>query len=701
MKVSLKIKAVLLLLIFTVVLSLSTVCISCHTYTKSFNRHYGGHALTITRSTATAVNTDEVKKLAEMITGVYDEICRENGGQPNFDSFSDSDWNEYYLRFAHIAEQPEYIDLMEVLQELRDDTDVLSLYIGYSDPKSGKNFYLVDASNKEQTCIPGDFNDDNEKHIEYMRSSENNKQSILVNNKEHGWLCSAMSPILDNYGTEVGIVLVDVSMSEVIEARRDFLIKVTIIIAVLALIMILIMLFLVDKKMLDPINRLSDAANMYVTGKKHNLALNESEVLKLNIKTGDEIETLSDSIKQMTSDINSYIKQLTEATAEKERIGSELEIARNIQSSMLPCIFPPFPDRKEFDIYATMAPAKEVGGDFYDLFLIDDNHLAVVIADVSGKGIPAALFMVITKTLIKNQAQTKLMPSEVFNIVNNQLCENNDEDFFVTAWMGVLEIDSGKFTFVNAGHNPPLLKRANGEFEFLKAAPGFVLAGMEEIKYKQQEITLSSGDYLYMYTDGVTEAENSAIELYGEKRLVNTLNRFADCSAQELLPKVRADIDAFVKDVPQFDDITMLAMKYLGNINSGITVSADKKELQKVFDFIGKTLDELNCPAKMRNQIYMAAEEIFINIASYAYTDKCGDVSISATKSESPQSVTIEFSDSGTPYNPLENTEPDITLPADKRKIGGLGILLAQKCMDDIKYEHKNNKNILTMRKNI
>ena len=231
---------------------------------------------------------------------------------------------------------------------------------------------------------------------------------------------------------------------------------------------------------------------------------------------------------------------------------------------MLPRIFPAFPERTEFDIYATMNPAKEVGGDFYDFFLVDDDHLAVVIADVSGKGVPAALFMVIAKTLIKNHAQNREDPGAVFTQTNAQLCEGNDAGLFVTAWMGILEISTGKFIYVNAGHNPPLLKRAGGQFEWLKSRPGFVLAGMEGVRYRENSLQLEPGDRLYLYTDGVTEATNGAQELFGEERLQQVLNDDPDLPVEELLPKVKNSIDVFVGDADQFDDITMLGLSYKG-----------------------------------------------------------------------------------------------------------------------------------------
>ncbi len=247
---------------------------------------------------------------------------------------------------------------------------------------------------------------------------------------------------------------------------------------------------------------------------------------------------------------------------EKQQIESELEVATHIQTSMLPCVFPAFPARKEFDIYAVMTPAREVGGDFYDFFLVDENHLALVIADVSGKGVPAALFMVIAKTLIKDRAQEGTRPDEVFTKVNRLLCEANEEGLFVTAWLGVIDIASGHLDYVNAGHNPPLLKPADGEYGYLRTKCNFVLAGFEETRYRLCSLELSDGDSLFLYTDGVTEATDSSKELYGEKRLRDVLNRNREKKPEDLIEEVKRDVDSFVGNASQFDDITMLSFSY-------------------------------------------------------------------------------------------------------------------------------------------
>lgn len=260
------------------------------------------------------------------------------------------------------------------------------------------------------------------------------------------------------------------------------------------------------------------------------------------------------------------LKKQEEDNRERERISAELNVATQIQASMLPCVFPAFPEYEEFDIYASMDPAKEVGGDFYDFFLVDADHLALVMADVSGKGVPAALFMMITKTLIKNEAQLGLSAGATLETVNNQLLENNEAGMFVTVWLGLYEISTGRLTAANAGHEYPAIKRAGGSFTLLKDKHGFVMAGIEDVKYREYELELQAGDTLFLYTDGVTEATNGEKQLYGTDRMLNALNRKGNAGSKELLLEVRADIDRFVGEAEQFDDITMLALQVRGRV---------------------------------------------------------------------------------------------------------------------------------------
>ncbi len=285
-------------------------------------------------------------------------------------------------------------------------------------------------------------------------------------------------------------------------------------------------------------------------------------------RTGDEIEVLAESFANLSHKTVEYLGQVKQVTAEKERVNTELRMANQIQESMLPSIFPAFPDRKEFDIYATMEPAKEVGGDFYDFFLIDEDHLCMVMADVSGKGVPAALFMMASKIILQSYAMGGNSASEILAKTNEAICSNNKMGMFVTVWLGILEISTGKLTASNAGHEYPFLMRKGGKFEMLKDKHGFVVGGMDGMQYTEYTLQLEPGDEIFVYTDGIAEANDEKGELFGTERLTQALNRETGGSCRELLDSVKDSVEAFVQDAPQFDDTTMLVMRYYGKQNS-------------------------------------------------------------------------------------------------------------------------------------
>lgn len=322
-------------------------------------------------------------------------------------------------------------------------------------------------------------------------------------------------------------------------------------------------LYYMEKRVTVPIEKLAHLAGHYVQPGGEKLDSKEFiDACTPYVKDRMEVGNLAKSYVRMITDLDEYMEHLTKVTAEKERIGAELDVATHIQSSMLPSTFPAFPERREFDIYATMNPAKEVGGDFYDFFLVDDTHLAVVIADVSGKGVPAALFMVIGKTLIKDHTQPGQSLGDVFTDVNNLLCDSNSEGMFITAFEGVLDLVTGELRYVNAGHEKPYICRKNMNYEPYKVKSGFVLAGMEQIQYKEGTIQMEPGDRLFLYTDGVPEATNADYELYGSEKLWQCLNQNKDKTLKALLQSVKEDVQQFAGDVPQFDDMTMLCLEY-------------------------------------------------------------------------------------------------------------------------------------------
>lgn len=365
---------------------------------------------------------------------------------------------------------------------------------------------------------------------------------------------SVWAPVFDSNGEVAAMVEGDYVLTKVEKEINSYVLKILFFIVVALAVITVIMVRVIDTGVASPIIALTKYIDSYEKG---NLMLEP-----VTFKDDNEIKWLSDSFSNMIGKMELYITDIKKITAERERIGAELNVATKIQADMLPRIFPAFPDRKEFDIYASMNPAKEVGGDFYDFFMVDNTHLAIVMADVSGKGVPAALFMVIGKTLIKDHTKPGRDLGEVFTEVNNLLCKSNSEGMFITAFEGVLDLVTGEFDFVNAGHEIPFLCKKDGVFAPYKIKAGFVLAGMEGIRYQSGFMQLEPGDKIFQYTDGVTEATNKNNELYGMERLNNVLCKNAALTPTELLPKIKMDIDAFVGDAPQFDDITMLCLEY-------------------------------------------------------------------------------------------------------------------------------------------
>ena len=396
----------------------------------------------------------------------------------------------------------------------------------------------------------------------------NKRVDPTVTRSEYGWLSSGGVPITDSEGNAVAIAFCDISMDQVVKETLLFVGAILAVCVAIIIITRLMMRRMVRRRITAPIEELTAAADRFAANEKG--VYTHEDVADLDIHTGDEIEELYKATRFMQTSLIDYMDNLTKVTAEKERIGAELNVATQIQADMLPRIFPPFPNKEEFELYASMDPAKEVGGDFYDFFLIDDDHLALVIADVSGKGVPAALFMVIAKTLIKNRAQMgSAEPSEILRDVNEQLCEGNEAGLFVTVWLCIVEISTGKCLVANAGHEHPALRRKDGQFELVQYRHAPALATLEGIRFRQHEFKLEPGDTLFVYTDGVPEATDASNELYGTERMLEALNSQADAGVEDLIANTRSGIDRFVKDAPQFDDITMLAFHYKGAESTG------------------------------------------------------------------------------------------------------------------------------------
>ena len=490
------------------------------------------------------------------------------------------------------------------------------------------------------------------------------------------------------YTIKEGYYIIAAMPVEEVTIMRDVSIMLSTFMQVLIFAALFLLLYLLIKKIIINNLRVVNSKLAQISGGNLDVTV--------DVRANEEFASLSDDINTTVATLKRYI---AEAAA---RIDKELEYAKQIQLSALPTNFP---SGENYDIFANMIAAKEVGGDFYDFYKLNENTVAFLVADVSGKGIPAAMFMMTAKTIIKDLAESGMAVNEIFTKANQKLCENNESGMFVTAWMGILDVPSGKLTFANAGHNPPLIKRANGDFEYLKTRGGFVLAGMEGVRYRANELTLSYGDRLFLYTDGVPEATNENNVLYGEDNLLAFMNNNSTLSTTKLLPGLKADIDKFVGEAPQFDDITMLIFDYKVNKQETFLQSkifpAKIQALTDVLAFTEQILEKYECSMKLQTAICVAIEEVFVNVANYAYGECQGDVNFTIAFDSKTREVTFRMADKGVPFDPLKKPDPDITLSASEREIGGLGIFITKKTMDQVNYAYENGENILTMIKKI
>ncbi len=444
-------------------------------------------------------------------------------------------------------------------------------------------------------------------------------------------------------------------------------------------ILFLLVYFLIKKIVIDNLTKVNAALSQITDGNLN---------VKVEVRANEEFASLSDDINMTVTTLKRYI---AEAAA---RIDAELEFAKQIQHSALPSVFPPYPNRNDFDIYAHMITAKEVGGDFYDFYLLDENTVAFLIADVSGKGIPAAMFMMKAKTIIKDLAESGREVNDIFTEANAKLCENNEAGMFVTAWMAIVDLKTGLMSVANAGHNPPVIRRADGKFAYEKMRAGFVLAGMEGIKYKKTEIQLYPGDRIFLYTDGVTEATDANEQLYGEDRLLNILNSLdGNADVKTVCEEVQRDVDGFVDEAPQFDDITMVSFKLNYIISDQKIVFIPSRDAaQAVAEFSSRLTSKLDALPKISSKVSIAIDEIASNIINYS---GASIAEISCTIENSM--LTLRFEDNGREYDPTTAEDPDITLSAEERSIGGLGIFMVKKMAESMEHTYLDGKNKLTI----
>ncbi len=409
----------------------------------------------------------------------------------------------------------------------------------------------------------------------------------------------------------------------------------------------------------------------------------------IDVRTHQEFEHLSGNINTTIAALKGYIEEA------EHRHDAELALARQIQHSALPSVFPPYPDRVDFDLYASMCAAREVGGDFYDFFMLNNHTLVFLVADVSGKGVPAALFMMKAKTEIHSLMVSKMEVDEAFTEANRVLCEANESGMFVTAWLGKLDLSTGELAFANAGHNPPLLRRANGEYEYLRVErPNFFLAGMEGIRYRRNLVALGPGDRLFLYTDGVTEACDKDEAMFGEKRLLDTLNGLGEKETpKETCDAVISAVSAFADGAEQSDDITMLSVSLMAlRGRDRVITDAQLDSVEIVGKFFDERLPRLGAGARSASRVRVVADEAYSNICRYGKASRAV-VSIIRKGAD----LLVEFVDDGVEFDPTAAPDADTTLPAAEREIGGLGIHMMRRMSRSMEYRRVDGLNILTI----
>ena len=676
-------------------LGLSALLLGLGLYLVMLERQYVNEAYYLSKSAVSILNeVADARTYAERVMEIYRGMSEEERAEVGTDA--------YLARFSAITLEKEYQSMLRLFTTFRLSSDINDIYLAVYDQETEALIYVADPDTVQETACPiGTWEEADEKELRlFMNGTSKSRPSYVSKTDRYGWICTSGVPIGAKKGDTRLYVLADVALTDVIKGMQQFTMYFGGAMLLLTLVLAFLMSNHMQRTLVQPINQIAEAAMAYVADRKKGIR-ETGHFSGLNIRTGDEVENLSFVMSDMERDIGEYEEHLTEVTAEKERIDEELSLATRIQTDTLPTGYPPFPERDEFDLFALMDPAKEVGGDFYDYFFVDEDHLALTIADVSGKGVPGALFMMISKLMIQNYAMLTLSPALVLEEVNNQLCKNNKEEMFVTAWLGILELSTGKLRAANAGHEYPVIRRAGGSFETYRDRHGFVLGGMEGMHYKDYELTLEPGDWFFTYTDGVPEATNANLELYGSERLLAELNREEPENARELVEGIVRAVESFAGNADQFDDITMLALKYLGQTKkekvTTMVTEAAVSRIDEITEYINGVLEEAGCPLKAQMQVDVAVDEIMANISHYAYGEGTGTVSVRITVPEEGGQAEITFIDQGIPFDPLKQKEPDVTLSAEERQIGGLGIFLVRKTMDDVRYEYKGGSNVLTI----
>ena len=486
-------------------------------------------------------------------------------------------------------EMPEgYEEFRSELNEIKDSSRIEYLYAIYFEDIDDIHslHYAINAKTKAELstgaplseiysymgrpCEEGSFEDDTLITLQQaVRSGMRESGTLDGSSSEYGHMLNGYRVVFDSEDRPAGLICVEIDINRINVDLHHYLRTVVLIASALTALMAFAYLFNTDRYLTGPIVKLAQSSDSFVRKMQSNADPAELKFEAVPVRSRGELRLLADNVKSLADGVSTYMTNLQTVTADKERIGAELSLATRIQAAMLPHVFPPFPDRMEFDLYASMDPAKEVGGDFYDFFLVDDDHLCMLMADVSGKGIPAALFMMVCKIILQSVAMLGGSPAEILTKTNEAICSNNEAQMFVTVWVGILEISTGRLTAANAGHEYPVIKKPDGRFEVFKDKHGLVIGAMDGMVYREYELQLEPGSKLFLYTDGVPEANDADNRLFGMERMLAALNTDPDAVPEQILKNVRGAVDDFVKDAEQFDDLTMLCMEYRGQEKEG------------------------------------------------------------------------------------------------------------------------------------
>ena len=595
--------------------------------------------------------------------------------------------------YSSVMQSDAYLNLIKYLNSFRKTNSIKYLTVVSVDEEKGVYVFLADADAYENltgsVSYPGDSWQLTEEELDLYREHQVVLPAHVTNMDKHeDYLCSAASAVRGVDGKPVAFVVADLSLTEMQEGARQSTILYAPYLIAIIFAMGMIAVFLAGHYLIQPLETITTASNRFIKNRKNNEEGPTSFFSNLQVEAGgEEIVQLSQSLSILESQLNEYITNLKEVTEENARIHTELSLASKIQSSMLPDI----PDSDKYDIYAMMLPAREVGGDFYDFIELDDTHVALVVADASGKGVPASLVVTNVKARIHSLVYTMSTPGEVLHALNNIICKDNTMNMFVTMWLGYVDLANGTLIYANAGHENPALFQ-NGEWNYRKEKHGLVLGGIENMTYENFTVQLEAGDMIFQYSDGITEAQNIEGEQFKAEGLMNVLKETNTSRSLNVVDRVTERILEFEDGTEQFDDITMLCFQYK-DVKTAV-FEANKENLDKVIEFVD---ENIHCSMKTQMQINLAVEEIFVNIACYAYGDNQGTVTVKVANYKNEAEIT--FMDSGIPFDPLQKEDPDVHLSSEERQIGGLGIFITKNIMDEIRYEYKNDMNQLYMRK--